>query len=205
MKRPVGTVEQECEAKDRLAIDDYIGSIIGLSAEQQEEVRQAVRELVKTRLEKAKSVKKGMKTKGGVNIDQLSNDILSRLEKDNLVEFFKRRISTVPLYTLNLPKLVEPVEIEKSLFGWRLNIGKNVIDCTSEANARYLSTFSKMGWDQAPVPKDDSYLFSIINQWEHLFEKAQAVLQEHASSILQNRTRNLLMHTVWTKLREQMS
>jgi hypothetical protein len=64
--------------------------------------------------------------------------------------------------------------------------------------------FAEMAWDQAMVPKDDAYLSSIINQWEDLFEKTQVILQEHTSSILQNRTRDLLIHTVWARLREQM-
>jgi hypothetical protein len=65
--------------------------------------------------------------------------------------------------------------------------------------------FAEMGCDQTLVPKDVAYLSSIVIHWESLFEKAQAALQEHTSSILQNKTRDLLIHTVWVKLRDQMS
>lgn len=182
-----------------------MGDILGLTEEEQLEVYKAVVDLVKTRLERAKSLKKGKKTKDGLDLDLLVQNVLDRIGEDNLPTFYKDRIATVPCYSLDLPKLEEPIEIENSLFGWRLKIGKKAIDCTSEAQARYLRVFSEMGCDQALVPKDDDYLSSIVNQWESLFEKAQAALQEHTSSILQSKTRDLLIHTVWTTLREQMS
>jgi len=89
---------------------------------------------------------------------------LDRIGKDSLDAFYKDRIATVPCYSLDLPKLEEPMEIGNSLFGWRLKIGKKAIDCTSEAQARYLLVFAEMGWNQTLVPKDDAYLSSIENQ-----------------------------------------
>ncbi len=204
--RPVGTIEEESVAHDRIIIDDYImGDILGLSLKEQEEVREAVKELVKTRLQKARSLKKIKKTKEGIDLDLLAQNILRRLEDDNLVTFYKKQITSVPCYSIDLPERAEPIEVENFLFGWCLKSGKKVIDCSSEAEARYKRIFLEMGWDRAMIPKDNVYLSSIINRWETLFEKTQAVLQEHTSSILQKKTRNLLIYTVWSKLREQMS
>jgi len=185
---------------DKLIMTD----ILGLTEEEQLEVYQAVIDLVKTRLERAKSFKKGRKTKNGLDLNLLTQNILDRIGEDNLATFYQHRIASVPCYSLDLPKPEEPIKIENSLFGWRLKIGKKTIDCPSEAQARYLRVFAEMGCDQTLVPKDDAYLSSIVNQWETLFEKAQAALQEHTSSILQNKTRDLLIHTVWVKLREKM-
>jgi type I restriction enzyme M protein len=186
---------------DKLIMTD----ILGLTEEEQLEVYKAVVDLVKSRLERAKSLKKGKKTKDGLDLDLLVQNVLDRIGEDNLVTFYQHRIAAVPCYSLDLPKPEEPIEIENSLFGWRLQIGKKAIDCSSEAQARYLRVFAELGCDQTLVPKDDAYLSSIMNQWESLFEKAQAALQEHTSSILQNKTRDLLIHTVWATLREQMS
>jgi type I restriction enzyme M protein len=206
LKRPVGPVEEESVAQDRRMIDDYIlGSVLGLSPQEQEEVREAVKDLVKTRLQKAQSLKKVKKTKEGLDLHLLAQNVLDRIGEDNLATFYKHRIAAVPCYSLDLPKPEKPIKIENSLFGWRLKIGKKTIDCPNEAQARYLRVFAEMGCDQTLVPKDDAYLSSIVNQWESLFEKAQAALQEHTSSILQNKTRDLLIHTVWATLREQMS
>jgi hypothetical protein len=204
--RPVGTIEEESVAHDRIIIDDYImGDILGLSLKEQEEVREAVKDLVKTRLQKARSLKKIKKTKEGIDLNLLAQNILRRLEDDNLVTFYKKQITSVPCYSIGLPERAEPIEVENFLFGWCLKSGKKVIDCSSEAEARYKRIFLEMGWDRAMIPKDNVYLSSIINRWETLFEKTQTVLQEHTSSILQKKTRDLLIYTVWSKLREQMS
>jgi hypothetical protein len=191
---------------ERRRLDEIVmGDILGLTEEEQLAVYKAVIDLVKTRLERAKSLKKGKRTKDGLNLDLLVQNVLGRIGEDNLAIFYKDRIAAVPCYSFDLPKSEEPIKIENSLFGWRLKIGRKTIDCSSEAQARYLRVFAEMGCDQTLVPKDDAYLSSIVNQWESLFEKAQAALQEHTSSILQIRTRDLLIQTVWAKLREQMS
>lgn len=205
LKRPVGSVEEEYAAQDRRIIDDYIlGNVLGLSPQEQDEVREAVKDLVKTRLQKAQSLKKVKKNKEGLDVNLLAQNILSHLGEDNIAIFYKNRIAKTSCYSIDLPERAEPIEIEKSLFGWRLKVGRKVIDCSSEVQARYLRVFAEMGWDKAVVPKDSDYLVIIIDLWENLFEKAQAALEEYTSSILQNKTRDLLTHTVWAKLREQM-
>ncbi len=205
LKRSVGTVEEESVAQDRRKIDDYVlGSILGLSPQEQEEIRESVKDLVKTRLQKAQSLKKSKKTRNGLDLDLMTQNILARMGENNLATFFKAQITTVPCSTLELPKCAQPIEVENSLLGWRLKMGKKAIDCSSEAQARYLRVFAEMCWDQAPVPKDNSYLSSILSQWENLFENTKVVLEEHTTSILQRNTRELLVQTVWRKLHEMM-
>jgi type I restriction-modification system DNA methylase subunit len=190
---------------DRRELDKVVmGDILGLTEEEQLEVYRAVVDLVKTRLERAKSFKKVKKTKEGIDIDSLTQDVLGRMGEDNLVTFYKNHIVTTSCSSIDIPNRIEPIEMENSLFGWRLKIGRKVIDCSSEVLGRYLRVFAEMGWDKAVVPKDSDYLATIVDQWENLFEKAQATLEEYISSILQNKTRDLLTHTVWAKLREQM-
>ncbi|MEW6374755.1 MAG: N-6 DNA methylase [Thermodesulfobacteriota bacterium] len=205
LRRPVGTVEKESVSQDRQTIDEYIlGNILGLSPQEQEEVREAVKDLVTTRLQKAQSLKKVKKTKEGLDMGLLVQNVLSQLEEDNIETFYKNQIITVPCYSIDLPERAEPIEIENSLFGWHLKVGRKTIDCSSKIQARYLRVFAEMGWDRVMVPKDSDYLVRIIDQWENLFSIAQATLEEYTSSILQNKTRDLLTHTVWAKLREKM-
>ena len=190
---------------NRRELDKVVmGDILGLTEEEQLEVYRAVVDLVKTRLERAKSLKKVNKTKEGIDIDSLTQDILGHMGEYNLITFYKSKIAKASCYGIDLPERAEPIEIENSLFGWRLKIGRKVIDCPSEVHARYLRVFAEMGWDKATIPKDSDYLATIINQWENLFQAVKATLEEYTSSILQNKTRDLLTHTVWAKLREQM-
>ncbi|PIU67445.1 MAG: hypothetical protein COS84_04655 [Armatimonadetes bacterium CG07_land_8_20_14_0_80_40_9] len=65
---------------DRRELDKIImGEILGLSDEEQLEVYRAVVDLVKSRIEKAKSFGKKKKTKEGIDLDALKNAIVKRL------------------------------------------------------------------------------------------------------------------------------
>lgn len=67
---------------DRRELDKIImGDILGLTDEEQLEVYRAVIDLVKSRIEKAKSVK-GDKTVEGVNIDSLRDAVIERIKRE---------------------------------------------------------------------------------------------------------------------------
>jgi type I restriction-modification system DNA methylase subunit len=181
-----------------------MGDLLGLTDQEQLEVYGAVIDLVSARLQRAKSLKNSTKTKNGLNIDLLALNVLHRIGEPNLATFFKNHIATVSCKPIDLPKGIEPIKIVKALFGWQITIGKKIVDCESEDEARYLRIFIEMGWDHAPVPQDKNHLSSIITKFENLFENARAALQEYSASILQSKTRDRLNHLVWTKLKEQM-
>ena len=67
---------------DRRELDKIImGEILGLTDEEQLEVYRAVVDLVKSRIEKAKSVKNN-KTLVGINVDALKNAVIERLKRE---------------------------------------------------------------------------------------------------------------------------
>ena len=67
---------------DRRALDKIImGDILGLTDDDQLEVYRAVVDLVKSRIDKAKSVKKKGKIKEGVDIEQVSRVIMDKIGK----------------------------------------------------------------------------------------------------------------------------
>jgi hypothetical protein len=168
-------------------------------------VYQSLIEIVHSRTARAKSLQKSKKNKNGIDINLMTENILSRLGEPNVTTFFKENISVVPLKILELPKGAEAAEIEKTLFGWQLKVGKkNIIPCESEAYARYLRVFIEMGWDHAPVCEDEKYLASIVHEFERHFANAISALQEFSASILQYKIRERLKHSFWVKLREIM-
>ena len=209
-RTPVKAIFEELTNPYRVQMDDLILRFLGFDNDEERksvlmELYRELKDLAQMRLAKAKSVQKGNRTKEGVNLDLLAQTVLTSLGNNSLAAFFRSRVATMPCRTLALPKHAEPVEIENSLLGWRLKIGKQAVDCSSEAQARYLRVFAEMGWDHAPIPRDDSYLLSIIDQWEDLFEKAHSALEEHTLSILRRNIRDRLAHEVWAKIGEQMS
>lgn len=68
--------------KDRRELDKVImGEILGLTEEEQLEVYRAVVDLVRSRIEKAKSLGKKRKTREGIDVDALKNAIIQRVRK----------------------------------------------------------------------------------------------------------------------------
>jgi len=213
---PIGTVFEEISPDpngvalekikpERRELDKLImGDILGLTPQEQTDVYKAVVDLVKTRLDRAKSLKNLTKTKNGLNIDLLAQNLLSQLREPNLAKFIKGNIATVPCKTVALPKQAAPIVVENTLFGWQLKVGKKNVYCDSEVQARYIRIFAEMGWDHALIPQDEKYLVSIINKFENYFKKVQEALDEYSASILQTKTRERLTHMVWMKLKESM-
>jgi len=68
---------------DRRELDKvFMGEILGLTEEEQLEVYRAVVDLVKSRIEKAKSFGDRKKTKEGIDVDALKNVIIEKIKKE---------------------------------------------------------------------------------------------------------------------------
>jgi type I restriction-modification system DNA methylase subunit len=93
-KRKIGTLYDELGASapeaisldkvktDRRELDKIVmGEILGLTEEEQLEVYRAVVDLVKSRIEKAKSFGNKTKTKEGIDVDALKDSIIERIKK----------------------------------------------------------------------------------------------------------------------------
>jgi len=96
MHRAVGTVFTELGASssgevsfdkvkpDRRELDKIImGDILGLTDEEQLEVYRSVVDLVKSRIEKAKSFGKRKKTDEGIDMGALKNSVMERIKKES--------------------------------------------------------------------------------------------------------------------------
>jgi type I restriction-modification system DNA methylase subunit len=96
LHRPMGTVFVELGASfpdevsldkvkaDRRELDKIImGNILGLTEEEQLEVYRAVVDLVKSRIEKAKSFGKRKKTNEGIDMGALKNSVMERIKKES--------------------------------------------------------------------------------------------------------------------------
>lgn len=184
---------------DRRELDKIVmGEILGLTDEEQLEVYRAVIDLVKSRIERAKSFGKRRKTKEGIDIDLLVKTVTDKLGEDSLGKFYREKILThKPLRTKSLPRISGEVKLEQELFGWRLSSGRERIDCTSETEARYLKVWLEAGLESVRIPKDEDYLTEIVPELENLKQKIDAVFEDYLGSILDPRLRQRLLHQLW--------
>ena len=205
MGRQVGTVEDEIRADDRIQIDRYImGEILGISEAEQDEIRKSVVELVKTRHQRAGSIKNGKKTRNGIDLDQLAFDAMHRPEIAEFLEFMKNYMAMDHPKIQDLPLYKGPAIPENTLLGWRVKSGSSILECSSEVEARYYRIFIEMRMDAAPVPTKEILNSVSLRNMESLFSKIDSVLTEINSSILQRRIRDRFIRIFWAHLREEI-
>lgn len=187
---------------DRRELDRIImGEILGLSENEQLEVYRAVIDLVKSRIEKAKSVGKQRKTREGINVDAFINLVKEKIGDDTLGKFYKEKIlSFKPLEIKKLPEMTGEIQINRSLFGWHLTSGKKRVECKSEEEARYLKVFLESGLTDIKIPKDETYLKSILPELEELKMKIDNIINSYLESIVNTKTRERLRHLLWSEV-----
>jgi hypothetical protein len=187
---------------DRRALDQIImGEILGLTKEEQLEVYRAVVDLVKSRIERAKSVGARRKTKKGIDVDAVIDTVLKQLEGRDLKNWYKDKIlNRNDLMVKKLPERDGGSEIEKSLFGWQLKSGKKAIQCRSEAEARYLRVWLEAGAKSVKIPKDDKYLGKITSELIAKKKELDEVMESYLGSILDLKLKSQILHQIWQQL-----
>jgi hypothetical protein len=191
---------------DRRELDKIImGDILGLTEKEQLEVYGAVVDLVKSRIDKAKSVKKKGKIKEGVDVEHVSRVIMDKLGKGLYRKFYdekvlsQKKLKEVKLFSSSK----EPI-IDNSLFGWRIMAGKDIIQCANEEEARYLKVWLDIGLtEEVKVPTDEKYLKRILPELEKLQGRISRIISEHIESITSQKLQNQIMHRLQRKLFEQ--
>jgi len=187
---------------DRRELDKIVmGEILGLNEEEQLDVYKGVVDLVKSRIEKAKSFGKRRKTKEGIDIDLLVKTVMDKLGADTLGKFYRDKIlPRKPLRTQSLPRISDEIKLQQGLFGWRLSSGREHLDCASEMEARYLKVWLQAGLTSVKMPKDDDYLNETVPELETLKQKTDEVFEDYLGSILDTRLRQRLLHQLWQEV-----
>jgi type I restriction-modification system DNA methylase subunit len=187
---------------DRRALDNIVmGDILGLTNEEQLEVYRAVIDLVKSRLGRASSVKNNNKTKNGIHVKAFVQTVLKAVGEDTVGKFYHERILfQEELVTTQLPKFSGEARIEQDLLGWKLLAGKYLIECRSEAEARYLKVFLETGMEEVKTPADEGYLCRILPDLEALKNQNDEIIHSYLGSITNLKTRAQLKRLIWVAI-----
>jgi type I restriction-modification system DNA methylase subunit len=187
---------------DRRELDKIImGEILGLTKEEQFEVYRAVIDLVKSRLQKAKSFGKRKRTKEGIDVDLVVKLAMEKVGEDTLGKFHAERVlSQKALETKRLPPADGDISIKKTLMGWRLYSGKQSIDCASELEARYLKVWMEAGLDSVKTPRNEEYLKMIVPELESLKQKIDEIIAPYLDSIVNIKTKDRILRQLWIEI-----
>ena len=214
-KRPIYSVFTELGAStpeevsldkvkpDRRELDKIImGEILGLSEEEQLEVYRAVVDLVKSRIDKAKSVKKKKrKTREGIDIDAFTESVMNALGEENFGKFYREKIlSRDDLRTITLPRSKGKVKVEQELHGWVVRIGRSTVECASKEEAEYIAIFAEMGEREVQIPEDTDYLADVMPQFLEHKRRVDEVLESHLAGVQSAKAREKLRNSVWRKI-----
>lgn len=184
---------------ERRELDKVImEEILYLSKDEQIEVYKAIIDLVRSRIDRAKSVEKKKKNKDGINIDAFVDTVMNRIGEETLGTFYKNNIlNQKKLKKINLPNIGLNFipHIDKELMGWRLYYSKkDFIICDSEEEARFIKVFLDFEIEELSIPTDINYLSSIISNLENLKEKIDNVINDSLETIYSTKLKNNLKH-----------
>jgi type I restriction enzyme M protein len=187
---------------DRRELDKIIMSeILGLTDGEQLEVYRAVIDLVKSRLEKAKTFGKRKKSKEGIDIDLVVKLVMEKVGDETLGRFYAEKVLSQPsLETKTLPPTGDDISIRQSLMGWRLYSGKQSMDCASEMEARYLKVWLEAGLDSVKTPGDEDYLKVIVPELESLKQKVDEIIAPYLDSIVNIKTKDRISRQLWMEI-----
>jgi isopentenyldiphosphate isomerase len=116
--------------------------------------------------------------------------------------FYKDKVLTRDDLTqadLTLPSN-EELEIVEHLFGWQLRADGAAIDCSSEAEARYLRIFVELGLHEVAVPASEEFLEQILPDLEYLKRRADEILDEHLETVFDPRIRAKVRREVYAEI-----
>lgn len=189
-QREIGSVFEELDAgtpeevsldkvkSDRRELDSVVFEILGLTEEEQLEVYKAVVDLVKSRIEKAKSVSRNNKNKKRFSeVDLLVKRTLDSLGGENILKNFFDSMGEYE--EMILPRFRKEARIEKTLTGWQLTDGKERVFFDDKKQAVYCGILAFMGMEKVKIPKelDEKKVKALRNIVDSVFQAINATLE----------------------------
>jgi type I restriction-modification system DNA methylase subunit len=188
---------------DRRKLDGIVmGEILGLTEEEESDVYRAVIDLVRSRVERSKSVKK-KKVKGAPDIDALIESVAQEATRElgfnRLKTFPEDYIGGAEHTTIEVPE--GEVQSGSDLSGSYVMINRKKIRCSSAHEARYIELAVLNGKTHIKIPKDGSIVKDAVREHTRTVKQAKALIAELVqSSITDKKTRETVEERVWKKL-----
>jgi hypothetical protein len=203
-QRRIGSVFEELGAEtpedvsldkvkpDRRELDRVVFKILGLTEEEQLEVYKAVVDLVKSRIEKAKSVPRNKNKKKYSEVDLLVKRTLDSLGGEDILKNFFDGMGEYE--EMILPRFRKEAKIEKTLTGWQLTDGKERVLFDDKKQAVYCGILAFMGIEKAKIPKelDEKKVNALRNIADSVFQAINTTLE----TITDKKTRDVVKSLV---------
>nr|MCR5853288.1 hypothetical protein [Methanophagales archaeon] len=177
-----------------------MGEILGLSEEEQLEVYRAVVDLVRSRLEKARSVERRGR-KGDVAVEEIAADVLREFGGE--LRFPEGYIEGEECEEIYIPKEEGEPSLESSLEGIFVKFRTLKLRCETREEAKYIEIAVKSGRRRIKIPKDKDAVRRAVQSYLKTREAVRKKIAEYVGNrrSLIERIENLVWRKVsWRRL-----
>jgi len=188
---------------DRRGLDRIImGEVLGLTEEEQLEVYRAVVDLVRSRIERARSVKRREKV-GELDVDALVDSVLEDVRRLHGVEFKRFPEDYVEGYECRVVEVPKGSKVEAGvdLEGYYVQVDGEKLRCSSPYEARFIEYAVLAGKTRVSIPKDEEAVKKIVEEYGKLVKDAKKLVEDFINETITDRK---LREKVRFKVRERL-
>lgn len=112
----------------------------------------------------------------------IAAEIRATLADDWLPTIYEKKIRSqrTRSYKLNIPKKENRADIQYTLLGIELKVGRKRFACPDLATARYLRVFARLGCNEIAVPYDITKISPAADEAETSWQRSLVLLQKLA-------------------------
>lgn len=107
-------------------------------------------------------------------------------------------------FTLGVPQRENAAEIQYTLLGVELKVGRQRITCPDLATARFLQVFARIGVSEVAIPYDITKISVLADEFESSWQRLLLLL-EQATETASTQTRSRLRSSLVKELRREIS
>jgi hypothetical protein len=106
-------------------------------------------------------------------LDALVAELKERLGEEWLPVIYRERVRGMRTRSHAVPAAAKnaPVDVQHTLLGIELKVGRRRISCPDLATARYLSVFARVGVESVAVPYDITKISSLADELESAWQR----------------------------------
>lgn len=137
----------------------------------------------------------------------VAHEIKEKTGENWLPEIYRTKIRTLRTraFRLYIPERENTAEIQHTLLGVELKIGKTRIACPDLATARYLQVFARIGCSEIAVPYDITKISTLADELESSAQRTILLFNEAVSdkaASAKGRLRSSLIKEIRVELEE---
>lgn len=137
----------------------------------------------------------------------LRSNIREKLGPEWLPDIYREKVRSqrTRSFTFDIPQKENRVEIQYTLLGIELKVGKKRFTCPDLATARYMQVFARIGCRQFAIPYDITQTTPLADQLETAWQKLLLIISngiELPSSSSASRSRSSMITDVRNELNQ---